>query len=107
MKKRSQKAINNELDATWASQVKTRDDNICQRCERPSKRLNAHHIIPRQYKGLRWDISNGVSLCPRCHRLGKEAAHQNALLFTEWLKTSKPDIYSYLMEKLSEEQNGN
>lgn len=101
-RKRSQRAINNELDTSWAGEVKTRDGNVCQRCGKTSKRLNAHHIIPRQYKELRWDICNGVSLCPRCHRLGKEAAHQNALLFAEWLKTNKPFIYDYLMNKMRE-----
>ncbi len=102
-KKRSQRAINNELDASWAREVKTRDGNVCQKCGNSSKRLNAHHIVPRQYKELRWDICNGVSLCPRCHRLGKDAAHQNALLFVEWLRTNKSYIYKYLMKKMNGE----
>jgi len=28
----------------------------------------AHHIIGKDDKGLRWDIKNGITLCYYCHR---------------------------------------
>jgi hypothetical protein len=55
------------VQRAWATMVKHRDGK-CRECGSTSK-LNAHHI--EQYalnEALRYEISNGITLCDTCHR---------------------------------------
>ena len=99
-KKEKRERINK--DKEWAKLVKTRDNYTCQVCKKQGKNqgINAHHIIPRIVKELRHDLKNGITLCPSCHRWGKNSAHQNAIFFSEWLKENKFEIFKYLREKI-------
>ena len=71
--KRSTKEYHN-----WRINCLNRDNWECQAMsEKHSKQLNVHHIKAyRDYKELRLDIDNGVTLCKICHKLehgGKNA----------------------------------
>jgi predicted restriction endonuclease len=83
-------------DKTWATFVKDRANYACEVCGQYSKFANAHHILPKPYAELRWDVKNGICLCPRCHRLSKTAAHQNSIFFCLWLEKNKPETLAYL-----------
>lgn len=51
----------------WSEKVRKRDIE-CKRCG-AKERLQAHHIIPwKDNDNLRYDISNGLTLCINCHR---------------------------------------
>ncbi len=53
----------------WRSDVFQRDDYTCQECNKKGGRLNADHIKPFAYfKDLRFELSNGRTLCVKCHR---------------------------------------
>lgn len=55
--------------AAWRKAVFVRDKHTCQSCKKQGGTLNAHHIKPfAQYRDLRFDISNGITLCESCHR---------------------------------------
>jgi hypothetical protein len=83
----------------WADEVKDRDERKCIYCE-ATKWLNAHHIIPREIKEFRWDVDNGVSLCPKHHKFSREfSAHKNSLAFILWLSRHKSGQYKRLVEK--------
>jgi hypothetical protein len=50
-------------DSLWSLIVRTRDNFICQKClqekgdkAKPNKYNDAHHIIGRDNKTVRWDI---------------------------------------------------
>jgi predicted restriction endonuclease len=57
----------------WRTEVYKRDDYTCQVCHIKSGSgqtvyLNAHHIKPfSKFPELRFDITNGVTLCKQCH----------------------------------------
>jgi len=52
----------------WSLSVMRRDIFTCQICG-CNRRLNAHHLDGYHWaKALRFDISNGVTLCETCHR---------------------------------------
>ena len=67
----------------WRSDIFTRDDFICQKCNQRGRELEANHIKPfsiifaeNKIKSLEdalnceelWNINNGETLCRNCHR---------------------------------------
>ena len=54
----------------WRSDVFKRDNWTCQTCQARGVYLEAHHIKPwAEYPELRYETSNGVTLCLPCHKL--------------------------------------
>lgn len=56
----------------WRKAVFERDNYICQNCKikTTSNYLHAHHIKEfAKYPELRFEVSNGITLCPDCHTL--------------------------------------
>jgi hypothetical protein len=56
----------------WRKAVLERDGYVCQQCGRQCKKyergLAAHHIKPyASYPDLRYEVSNGTTLCRPCH----------------------------------------
>lgn len=60
--------------------------------------LNAHHIIIRQNKALRFDLRNLCLLCRNCHKYSSHGAHRGTIIFSEWFRNYRPDDYKYLLE---------
>lgn len=54
----------------WAKTVKEKDNYICQRCSIKGGYLHSDHIKPFSlYPKLRFKLSNGRTLCKKCHYL--------------------------------------
>lgn len=57
------------LDTLWSEAVKLRAKYRCEYCGAAGIKaggntwLNSCHIVGRRFRGLRWDIENGMSLC--------------------------------------------
>jgi 5-methylcytosine-specific restriction endonuclease McrA len=52
----------------WSWEVRERDGHKCQNCA-SAKQLHAHHILPWDMnENLRWEVSNGLTLCNSCLR---------------------------------------
>lgn len=75
---------------TWRKMVYDRDGYECRACGSHGGELNAHHLSAFDSSpDLRFDVSNGVTLCPKCHvrfhskyGFGGNTPEQ----FTEWLE---------------------
>jgi len=53
----------------WRKAVFERDNYICQKCRKRGNYLNAHHVLSfAKYPALRFEISNGQTLCQVCHK---------------------------------------
>lgn len=54
----------------WRRTVFVRDQFTCQKCLTMHTYINAHHIKPfAKFPELRFEPTNGVTLCTACHRL--------------------------------------
>ncbi len=62
-------AIRGSAEAVaWKRAVMSRDGYRCYLCG-AGGRLHAHHIYPfAEFEKLRFDVDNGITLCPKCHR---------------------------------------
>ena len=62
----------------WRKSVFERDSYTCQSCKVIGGELQAHHIKTyNKHKLLRFELSNGITLCKKCHRdLHKKAVKQ-------------------------------
>lgn len=58
-------------EKVWSRQVKRRDNYTCQECgitKEDGVKLEAHHIKSfSKYPELRFEVSNGITLCNPCH----------------------------------------
>ena len=80
----SVKSLEKELDKEWSLLVKLRAGMKCEYCGN-RKQLNSHHLNSRAKRTVRWDVSNGISLCVN-HHIGSEfSAHKTSIQFTMWL----------------------
>ena len=53
----------------WRTSVFKRDNYTCQICGKRGEELNADHIKPwALFKDLRFELSNGRTLCETCHK---------------------------------------
>lgn len=75
----------------WRKNVLGRDKNICQFCLENSQKMTAHHICTfNDHQDIRYDISNGVCLCKKCHwsfhrKYGHH--HTNREMLIDWFST--------------------
>jgi len=54
---------------TWRSKVLERDGYKCFECGVSEKIMHAHHIKHfATHINLRYDLDNGITLCPSCHK---------------------------------------
>ena len=61
-------ARNNTYYKEWIRKVFERDNYTCQCCGKRGGNLNAHHLYNfSEYKDLRYNINNGITLCEKCH----------------------------------------
>lgn len=54
----------------WSRAVRERDGYECQDCHAKNIRLHVHHLVSLKeclYSSLAFDISNGITLCVKCH----------------------------------------
>ena len=68
--KESRRVRNHTEYLRWARDVKIRDNIKCQACGEVWGRLHSHHIkYFSKYPELRFELSNGITLCITCHKL--------------------------------------
>lgn len=62
------KSRKTKKDTKWRKSVYTKDNYTCQVCGAKNCKLNAHHLDGwAENPELRYDVTNGVTLCINCH----------------------------------------
>jgi len=92
-----EKRERNKKDKEWRELVKKRDNSKCVICNRTDI-VHCHHIIPREDKEFRFNIDNGICLCPLHHKFSRNISpHKNPFSFMLWMSNNK----QYQLDKLS------
>lgn len=89
----------------WRKAVYARDKRHCMMCGKKTHRLNAHHIKRwADYPELRFEVSNGISLCIQHHRMvtGKEEQYET-LLRSLIQDETQFDIKKLIYEQMNKE----
>lgn len=90
-KQRRERVDRNKKLKEWSKLVRERDNNKCAICPN-TKMINAHHIIPKQWKHLMFNLDNGIALCPTHHKYNYTiSAHKNPLAFMIWMEKNRPE----------------
>ena len=84
----------------WGQYVHARDQ-FCQRCGKADGKLDAHHVLIRNFAITAADETNGVLLCFKCHGV-MHSDPMEAILFYE--QRFGPDGYRELRRKAYEGQ---
>lgn len=64
----------------WVTSVLSRDRATCQHCGATEIELHAHHIKSyRDHPELRFEVSNGITLCYKCHWQLHAALNENSV----------------------------
>ena len=62
---------NDSLDSKWSLEVRERDHHKCRLWivfnDCSIQATQAHHLFTRNYKALRHNVDNGISVCWSCH----------------------------------------
>ena len=116
MNKQEKKEFRKNEKNLWQAARETaleRDHYTCQVCgvkhlEKLNKNgngipLDIHHIINRECKELKYEITNLISLCKRCHRFSiKCSAHKNSFPFIMLLANTHKEQMTELWNKFIE-----
>jgi 5-methylcytosine-specific restriction endonuclease McrA len=53
----------------WRTKVYERDSYTCVLCGKRNRIMNPHHILPKSiFPKLKYVVSNGATLCRKCHK---------------------------------------
>lgn len=72
-----------------------------------ASRCDAHHLVPRHNQATRYDLNNGIALCPRHHQFCPEISpHQNAAGWMAWLEENHPSRAEWYQKNRSAKFTG-
>ena len=85
------------LDKLWQYIIKARAGFCCEICGASDKGLHAAHIIGRRGLWTRWQVKNGLAVCPDCHVDSK---------IKDWLKANDPNRYQWIIKQRAKVRHG-
>jgi hypothetical protein len=100
----SKKSGRNFCDELWTKLVRLEFNSECPICKSMNlpledKMLNCHHLISRRVFKYRWDVDNGILICPKHHEFCLElSAHTAPWAFEDWMKNNLPEKYNKWVE---------
>lgn len=96
--KKELRRLRNKCLTLWKRVVKKRAGGRCEACGRKD-RLNAAHIESYELnKNLRYDLKNGVALCPTHHKWGKGSFHKSLCFALTFMIDHRKEDLKYLLK---------
>lgn len=76
-------------DRLWSHAVRDKWANKCAVCGK--RRVEAHHLVPRQHYRTRYQLNNGIALCAHHHKFDPHLSpHLHAAAWMLWLRKHHP-----------------
>lgn len=105
--------VRNKLFKLWSNAVLSRSNWTCEYCgikkgdiNKNGKitKIDAHHLFSRNIKDaiLKFDIRNGIAVCPICHKWGSNSFHRNPITTITWFQEQYPDRYTFILNNWNE-----
>jgi len=105
--------IHRRLFRLWSEKIRERCNSTCEFCGIKKGELNenqkvvkidSHHFISRKIKDfpLKYCLSNGIGLCPTCHKWGEVSFHRNPVATITWLIAKHSDRYTSVLQRYTE-----
>lgn len=92
----------------WKAEVRNYWNNQCAYCGKKDGfknikgrriSLQCHHLISKSLGSIfKYDVRNGILLCPGCHTFKITSFHKNPVMSIHWFENRNPEIFAYLME---------
>ncbi len=101
--KNPQQKLKIELDKLTRQLAIKLANGRCEHCH-SERVLQANHIIPRTVLGLRWDVTNIVILCRKCHLYWW---HKDIIGAYEWIKNIRDLNWLKRRRAIIENRKGN
>lgn len=80
----------------WRKEVYQNDYWTCQICQYKGIKIIAHHLLPfSKFPKLRFDISNGITMCRKCHFNFHKWYRKNIYIYEETIEDAKKVIKEY------------
>ena len=96
-KKSKKTKLKLKLGKSWSEKV--RSIGKCEFCG-GTEFLNAHHHYGKRAESTRWDLDNGVCLCPNCHTFSSVfSAHQTPADFCRWIEKKRGQKWATKLRK--------
>lgn len=101
--------INRRLFKLWSEIIRGRTGYSCEYCgvKRGEKnkdgkpvKIDAHHLMNRDVRNcpLKFSISNGVSVCAKCHKFSPDNSfHMNPVVTIDWLIKNSPERFNFVL----------
>ena len=84
-------------DSLWSLAVRNDWLHRCSVCG--STKVEAHHLVPRQFEATRYDLQNGIALCASHHQFDRGISpHQNAAGWCAWLNDTYPKLFTWYLD---------
>jgi hypothetical protein len=110
-KKLNLPSLKRKLFSIWSEKVRTRANFQCEYCGKKAgddkcNKVDAHHLQSRKIKSnpLKFDIMNGICLCPLHHKFSCNESFHNAPVVTmNWLLKNIPERFNYVLDHYNDE----
>lgn len=91
-------------DRLWSKIVRRKAGDVCV-IDLKGGKIDAHHVISRQFWATRWDTRNGISLCVHHHIWDyKFSAHRTPEKFKKWYITTYGETKYLFLKRQSQQQ---
>lgn len=97
-----------KADKLWVEAIRDIWDGKCIICGETEGKLDCHHILPREIKEFRYNLANGILLCPLHHKFSNLISpHKNPINFYHVLIKRQRGLMEFvfqLLELMNDEQ---
>lgn len=88
-----------KADKLWSQCIHLKHNETCAVDDKCSGNLEAHHLITRNHRNTRHEVSNGILLCSLHHKYSTELSpHGGPVGFGIWMEANRPEQWDWVIK---------